>query len=111
MDIIGMTAVPEAQLAREAEMCYTTMANVTDYDVWHESAASVTVEAIVQNLLANAAAATIAIKNLVQALPVECDCACQHALRDAIMTRPEAVPVRIKKDLHLLIGKYMDSPA
>ena len=111
MDIIGMTAVPEAQLAREAEMCYTTMANVTDYDVWHESAASVTVEAIVQNLMANSAAATTAIKNLVQALPVECDCACQHALRDAIMTRPEAVPVRIKKDLHLLIGKYMDSLA
>ena len=107
MDIIGMTAVPEAQLAREAEICYATMAHVTDYDVWHESEAPVTVDAIVQNLRANSAVANLAVKRLIEALPDQYDCACQHALRNAIITRPEAMSERIKKDLHLLIGNYL----
>ncbi len=111
MDVIGMTAVPEAQLAREAEMCYATMAHVTDYDVWHETEGPVNVEAIVGNLMANSAVAKSAIKNLVQALPDAADCACQHALRGAIMTRPEAVPERIKRDLRLLVGKYLGASA
>ncbi len=107
MDIIGMTATPEAQLAREAEMCYATMAHVTDYDVWHESEEPVTVEAIVQNLMANAAIARQAIKNLVEMLPPTFDCPCHHALRDAIITRPEFIPEHTKRNLDLLIGKYL----
>ncbi|PWH20856.1 MAG: S-methyl-5'-thioadenosine phosphorylase [Ardenticatenia bacterium] len=107
MDIIGMTAIPEAQLAREAEMCYATMAHVTDYDVWHEAEEPVTVEAIIQNLMANAAIAKQAIKNLVELLPSEFDCPCQHALRDAIITRSECIPEHLKKNLDLLIGKYL----
>jgi 5'-methylthioadenosine phosphorylase len=107
MDIIGMTAVPEAQLAREAEICYATMAHVTDYDVWHESEETVTVEAVVRNLLANAEVAKQAIQQLVPELPEDRGCDCQHALRDAIITDPKAVPDRIKKDLALLVGKYL----
>jgi 5'-methylthioadenosine phosphorylase len=107
MDIIGMTAVPEAQLAREAEMCYATMAHVTDYDVWHETEETVTVEAVVKNLLANAEVAKQAIRNLAPALPTERTCACQHALRDAIITNRAMIPEKVKKDLGLLIGKYV----
>jgi 5'-methylthioadenosine phosphorylase len=106
MDIIGMTAVPEAQLAREAEICYATMAHVTDYDVWHETEETVTVEAVVKNLLANADVAKQAIQNLVPILPGERTCACHHALRDAIITNRVAIPEQVKKDLGLLVGKY-----
>jgi 5'-methylthioadenosine phosphorylase len=107
MDIIGMTATPEAQLAREAEICYATMAHVTDYDVWHESEEPVTVEAIVANLSANAALARRTIEHLVQELPDDFDCGCQHALRNAIITRPDAVPPGVRSDLRLLVGKYL----
>jgi 5'-methylthioadenosine phosphorylase len=107
MDIIGMTAVPEAQLAREAEICYATMAHVTDYDVWHASEDTVTVEAVVRNLLANAEVAKQAIRQLVPELPEERACDYQHALRDAIITDPKAVPDQVKKDLALLVGKYL----
>jgi 5'-methylthioadenosine phosphorylase len=107
MDIIGMTAVPEAQLAREAEICYATMAHVTDYDVWHETEETVTVEAVVKNLLANAEVAKQAIQNLVPTLPEKRTCDCQHALRDAIITNRDAIPEQVKKDLGLLIGKYL----
>jgi 5'-methylthioadenosine phosphorylase len=108
MDIIGMTAVPEAQLAREAEICYVTMAHVTDYDVWHEAEETVTVEAVVKNLLANAEVARQAIRELVPELPEERKCDCQHALRDAILTDRKAIPDRTKKDLALLVGKYLE---
>jgi 5'-methylthioadenosine phosphorylase len=107
MDIIGMTVVPEAQLAREAEICYVTMAHVTDYDVWHETEETVTVEAVIKNLLANAELAKQAIQNLVPALPTERTCTCQHALRDAIITNRDVVPEQVKKDLRVLIGKYI----
>ena len=107
MDIIGMTAVPEAQLAREAEICYATMAHVTDYDVWHATEETVTVEAVVRNLLANAEVARQAIHNLAPALPRQRTCACQHALRDAIITQRHMIPERIKRDLELLVGKYL----
>jgi 5'-methylthioadenosine phosphorylase len=107
MDIIGMTAVPEAQLAREAEICYATMAHVTDYDVWHETEETVTVEAVIKNLLANAEVAKQAIQNLVPALPDARTCACQHALRDAIITNRGVIPEQIKKDLGVLVGKYL----
>ncbi len=107
MDLIGMTAVPEAQLAREAEICYATMAHVTDYDVWHETEETVTVEAVVKNLLANAEVAKQAIQNLVPMLPEKRTCDCQHALREAIITNRDAIPEQVKKDLGLLIGKYL----
>jgi 5'-methylthioadenosine phosphorylase len=107
MDIIGMTAVPEAQLAREAEICYASMAHVTDYDVWHETEETVTVEAVIKNLLANAEVAKQALQKLVPALPEERTCGCQHALRDAIITSRDVIPEQVKKDLSLLIGKYL----
>jgi 5'-methylthioadenosine phosphorylase len=107
LDIIGMTAVPEAQLAREAEICYAAMAHVTDYDVWHATEEAVTVEAIIRNLLANAGIAKQAIQNLVPALPAKRGCACPDALRDAIITNRDVIPDKVKKDLGLLIGKYV----
>jgi len=107
MDIIGMTAVPEAQLAREAEICYASMAHVTDYDVWHETEETVTVEAVIKNLLANAEVAKQAIQELVAALPEERTCECQHALRDAIITNRDVIPEQVKKDLAILVGKYL----
>ena len=107
MDIIGMTAVPEAQLAREAEICYACMAHVTDYDVWHESEDTVTVEAVIRNLLANAEVAKQAIQELVPGLPDTRACECQHALRDAIITNRDVVPEQVKANLALLVGKYL----
>jgi 5'-methylthioadenosine phosphorylase len=107
MDIIGMTAVPEAQLAREAEICYATMAHVTDYDVWHETEEPVTVEAIIRNLLANTQVAQQAIRNVIPRLQAEQDCVCARALADAIITDRAAIPDKLKKDLSLLIGKYV----
>ncbi len=107
MDIIGMTAIPEAQLAREAEICYATMAHVTDYDVWHETEEAVTVEAVIQNLMANTGVAKLAIEYIAQALPEYVDCACHHALADAILTDRSAIPEQVKKDLDLLVGKYL----
>jgi 5'-methylthioadenosine phosphorylase len=108
MDIIGMTATPEAQLAREAEMCYATMAHVTDYDVWHETEEAVSVEAVVRNLLSNAELAKRAIEEVARTLPDEVDCPCHHALRDAIITHKDAVPQGVRQELDLLIGKYFE---
>ena len=108
MDIIGMTAVPEAQLAREAEICYASMAHVTDYDVWHETEETVTVEAVIKVLLANADVARQAIQELVPALPEARNCDCQHALRDAIITNRDVIPEQVKKDLAILVGKYVE---
>jgi 5'-methylthioadenosine phosphorylase len=107
MDIIGMTAVPEAQLAREAEICYACMAHVTDYDVWHEFEETVTVEAVIKNLLANAEVAKQAIQDLVPSLPDTRICECQNALRDAIITSRDVVPERVKSDLAILVSKYL----
>jgi 5'-methylthioadenosine phosphorylase len=105
-DVIGMTAVPEAQLAREAEICYATMAHVTDYDVWHVSEEPVTVEAVIKNLLANTEIAKQAIRNLVPTLPEERECDCQNALANAIITDRTAIPARVKKNLAPILDKY-----
>ncbi|MEA3459393.1 MAG: S-methyl-5'-thioadenosine phosphorylase, partial [Chloroflexota bacterium] len=86
VDIIGMTAIPEAQLAREAEICYAAMAHVTDYDVWHETEEPVTVEMVIQNLLANAKVAKEAIRYLMPTIPGERACKCAIALQNAIIT-------------------------
>jgi 5'-methylthioadenosine phosphorylase len=107
MDIIGMTAVPEAQLAREAEMCYAVMAHVTDRDVGHETEDPVTVTAVVTNLMANVQLAKQAIANLAGVLPAEVDCACHHALQEAIITQRDAIPERARSELGLLVGKYL----
>jgi 5'-methylthioadenosine phosphorylase len=107
MDIIGMTAVPEAQLAREAEMCYAAMAHVTDYDVWHETEEPVTVEAVVRNLLANTQVAQRAIRNLIPQLHGARRCDCDKALSDAIITQRAAIPDQVKAEMNLLVGKYL----
>lgn len=106
MSIIGMTASPEAFLAREAELCYATMAHVTDYDVWHESESPVTVEMVIQTLNKNTEIAQKAIRNLVRDLNKERACKCGQALATALITNPEVVPAKTRKKLDLLIGKY-----
>ncbi|MBI3734122.1 MAG: S-methyl-5'-thioadenosine phosphorylase, partial [Chloroflexi bacterium] len=108
MDLIGMTCLPEAKLAREAEICYATMAHITDYDVWHASAETVTVAMVVANLMANVSLAQEAIRHVVQRIPAQRGgCPCPTALKDAIMTSPERIPTKIKEDLALLVGRYV----
>ena len=107
MDVIGMTNLQEAKLAREAEMCYVTLALVTDYDCWHPSHDSVTVEMIVQTLTRNAQTAQRAIAEAVTKLPAARSCTCGSALQYALITRPEAIPAQVKHDLAPLIGKYL----
>jgi 5'-methylthioadenosine phosphorylase len=107
MDIIGMTNLQEAKLAREAEICYATIALVTDYDCWHPDHDSVTVDMIVQNLVANAKAAQQVIAEAVARLPLERTCECARALEHAIITRPEYVPPQVKRDLAPIIGRYI----
>src|SRR6266851_4021741 len=107
MDIIGMTNLQEAKLAREAEICYATIALVTDYDCWHPDHESVTVDMIIQNLVANARTAQEVIAEAVSRLPFERTCECANALQHAIITRPEAVPDPVKRHLAPIIGRYM----
>ena len=107
-DLIGMTALPEAKLAREAEICYATLAMVTDYDCWHESEEAVTVEMVVANLMANVGAAKeILRKAVARIVAVERNCECGRALENAVITRPEAVPERRRQELDLLFGKHL----
>jgi 5'-methylthioadenosine phosphorylase len=106
-DVIGMTNLQEAKLAREAEICYATLALVTDYDCWHPDHDSVTVDLIIANLMQNAATAQRMIAGIIAMLPAERTCACKDALATAIITRPEQIPAQIKKDLAPIIGKYI----
>jgi 5'-methylthioadenosine phosphorylase len=106
-DIIGMTASPEAQLAREAGLCYACMAHVTDYDVWHETEEPVTVETVIANLQANIGIARQAIRILAGKFPLECERACRDALQNAIMTDPKVVPDDTRKRLELILGRYL----
>ncbi len=106
MSVIGMTALPEARLAREAEMCYSTLAMATDYDTWHPHHDSVTVDVVVQTLNKNVQRAKDTIANLVASIPDTRECNCGKALANAIMTAPEAVPAEIKEQLWPLLGKY-----
>ena len=107
MDVIGMTNLQEAKLAREAEICYATIALVTDYDCWHPEHDSVTVEMIVANLTANAHTAQRVIAEAVGRLPVARTGECAPALKYAIITRREAIPEQVKRDLAPIIGKYV----
>jgi len=106
-DIIGMTNLQEAKLAREAEICYATLALVTDYDCWHPDHASVTVDMIISNLMQNAKTAQQVIANAVAELPIERTCECARALATALITRPEHVPAATKKKLKPIVGKYL----
>lgn len=107
MSIIGMTASPEAYLAREAEICYVTMAHVTDYDVWHTSEEPVTVEMVIKTLNANTAVAQDSIRELIRADARPNTCSCSYALRDALISDRSAIPAETKAKLSLLIGKYI----
>jgi len=107
-DIIGMTAAPEAKLAREAEICYATLACVTDYDCWHPEHEEVTAEMILSNLLANVEQAKKVVRKAILKIPEERDgCECSKALEKAIATRADAIPYETRRKLHLIIGKYI----
>jgi 5'-methylthioadenosine phosphorylase len=107
MSIIGMTASPEAFLAREAELCYATMAHVTDYDVWHVSEAPVTVEMVIQTLNKNTTIAQEAIRILARQFKHARDCDCEHALATALITNKDVVPAETRQKLDLLVKKYL----
>lgn len=105
--IIGMTAVPEAQLAREAGISYATMAHVTDYDVWHETEDPVTVDAVIRVLLHNAEVAKAAVRNAVRLLAAAGPSPQADALKDAILTDRSRIPAQTRTRLEMLIGKYL----
>ena len=105
--IIGMTNLQEAKLAREAEICYTTIALVTDYDCWHPDHDHVTVDMIIANLTQNAKTAQQIIAGAVETLPYERTCECASALRFALITRPDAIPDSVKQELAPIVGKYL----
>lgn len=107
-NIVGMTALPEAKLAREAEVCYATLAFVTDYDCWHHSEETVTVEMVIANLQKSAQMAKNIVKKAVAQIPERRQCQCATALKDAIITSPAHIPAYLKKDLALLIEKYVE---
>jgi len=104
-DVIGMTALPEAKLAREAEICYSMIATVTDYDVWHEE--DVTIETVIKNATKNEAAVKDIITDAIETIPVEQDCGCKDALMGAITTQQGMIPYETKQKLDCLIGKYL----
>jgi 5'-methylthioadenosine phosphorylase len=106
MSIIGMTASPEAFLAREAEMCYVTFAHVTDYDVWHISEEPVNVEMVIRTLNKNTRVAQESIRSIVADPRLEEDCECHSALKDSVITQPEAISPQAKKLLDIFLSKY-----
>jgi 5'-methylthioadenosine phosphorylase len=108
-DVIGMTNLQEAKLAREAEICYATIALVTDYDCWHPDHDSVTVDLVIANLIQNAQTAQRIIARAVDGLPYERSCECASALKYALITRPDAIPEQVKKDLAPIVGKYLQT--
>ena len=109
MDVIGMTGIFEATLAREAEICYQTVAMITDYDVWRsgEGYEDVSIETVIANLRKNAAVAQEIIRNTVRMIPERRECGCAGALKYAIITDPKKIPAATKKRLKLIIGKYV----
>src|SRR3954451_24680729 len=109
MDVIGMTNLQEAKLAREAELCYVTIAMVTDYDCWHPDHDAVTVTDIIANLTKNAENAAKVVSAAVAAMPESRSCKCGSALKHALITNPSVVPPDTRKKLELLVGKYLGS--
>lgn len=108
--VIGMTALPEARLAREAELCYVTLALVTDYDVWHATEEPVTVPLVVERLQRNVAVAREVLRLLLPRLAAERTCACGTALQQAIITDPALIPPATRERLGLFLGKYLEEP-
>jgi len=106
-EVIGMTNVTEAKLAREAEICYSTVAMITDYDCWHPDHASVTLEEIISNLNKNSENAQNVIREAVRAMPAERSCKCGRALAHAIVTDPAVIPAATRTRLALIAGKYL----
>jgi 5'-methylthioadenosine phosphorylase len=106
MDIIGMTNMAEAKLAREAEICYSTLACITDYDCWHPQHESVTLDMIIQNLLKNVENSKRIIREVLKNITPARNCACKDALKHAIITDKKLIPAKVKKDLDIIIGKY-----
>ncbi|HXE12666.1 MAG TPA: S-methyl-5'-thioadenosine phosphorylase [Bryobacteraceae bacterium] len=107
MDVIGMTNLQEAKLAREAEICYVTLAMVTDYDCWHEAHEAVSVDEVIGNLLKNADNARLIVRDAIKNMPAERSCSCGSALQHAIITQKDQIPDEAKERLKLLIGKYV----
>jgi 5'-methylthioadenosine phosphorylase len=106
-DIIGMTALPEAKLAREAEMCYASLSFVTDYDCWYDAEELVTIEMILDNLSKSIDKAKRIVRKAVRLMSQSRDCGCAHALNNCIITAPGLIPPQVKKDLAPIIGKYI----
>jgi 5'-methylthioadenosine phosphorylase len=106
-DVIGMTNVTEAKLAREAELCYGTIAMITDYDCWHPNHESVTGAQIIATLNQNAENAQRVLREAIKALPISHECKCDSALAHALITDPKLVPSATKKRLSAIIGKYI----
>lgn len=109
MDIIGMTNLQEAKLAREAEICYVTIAMVTDYDCWHEEEDAVNVETLIGYLQKNSENARKLIQETIKRLPDQFDCTCQHALKNSLITDPSVIPDETRQNLEIIIGKYLSN--
>jgi len=109
LDIIGMTNLQEAKLAREAELCYVTVAMVTDYDCWHPDHDAVTVDQIITNLVKNSENAARVLVETLHAMPAARSCSCGSALKNAILTDVSQIPPQARRDLDLLIGKYLST--
>jgi 5'-methylthioadenosine phosphorylase len=110
MDVIGMTNLPEARLCREAEICFATIALVTDYDCWHHKSEEVNVEVIIRNLNKNVETVKRLLKAVIPAISSSRNCLCLKALENAIVTDPKLVPEETKKKLDVIIGKYISMP-
>lgn len=104
--VIGMTAIPEAKLAREAEICYATIALPTDYDCWREGEAAVDVSAILEYMKENNKTVNELLPVILETIPLPSDCSCRHAAQYAVMTKNELIPAKVKSDLQLFYGKY-----
>jgi 5'-methylthioadenosine phosphorylase len=107
MDLIGMTNMAEAKLAREAEICFTTLAAITDYDCWYQSKEEVTLEMVMHNLAKNVENSKKIIQRVIKDMPGQRSCACGSALANAIVTDRKLIPAKVKKDLQPIIGKYV----
>ena len=107
MDVIGMTNMPEARLAREAEICYVSLAMVTDYDCWYAKEETVSVDLIIQNMRKNIQNAKKLIKSAITRIPQKRDCLCAQALKDAIITQVKEIPGEVRKNLDIIIGRYV----
>jgi 5'-methylthioadenosine phosphorylase len=106
-DVVGMTNLQEAKLAREAEICYATLAMVTDYDCWHPEHDAVTADSVMKVLGQNVATARAVLRAVVRKLPVPRECECEHALRHALLTPRELVPEAVKRELEPIVGRYL----